>query len=197
MERIDAALAAEAQAELTSSGQRGPKAVDIVTFQTMDGRIVDQFPVSGHVAATHQFVAAYNGTLAEMRNARLSGHDGHSFPRLSPRADRYSAPSWRRPLVTWERAAVPRQDWSPAAERMWDNRVSVYEELAAWVRKRREVNDRPLLSMLARRNRPVGTAASAASAPRFLIIPPGLPHVHRKRRMLHLRGCLPRNTRDP
>ena len=31
---------------------------------------------------------------------------------------------------------------SGRAERMWDNRVSLYEELAAWVRERREVNDR-------------------------------------------------------
>lgn len=31
---------------------------------------------------------------------------------------------------------------SGRADRMWDNRVSVYEELAEWVRVRREVNDR-------------------------------------------------------
>ena len=70
MERIDAALAAGAQAELASSGQRGLKAVDMVTFRTPDGRIVEQFPVSGHVAATHQFVASYNRTLTAMRQSR-------------------------------------------------------------------------------------------------------------------------------
>ena len=31
---------------------------------------------------------------------------------------------------------------SGRADRMWGNRVSVYEELAEWVRVRREVNDR-------------------------------------------------------
>jgi hypothetical protein len=31
---------------------------------------------------------------------------------------------------------------SGRVERMWENRVSVYEELGAWVRERREVNDR-------------------------------------------------------
>ena len=30
---------------------------------------------------------------------------------------------------------------SGRAERMWENRVSLYEELAAWVRERREIND--------------------------------------------------------
>lgn len=30
---------------------------------------------------------------------------------------------------------------SGRAERMWENRVSLYEDLAAWVRERREVND--------------------------------------------------------
>jgi hypothetical protein len=30
---------------------------------------------------------------------------------------------------------------SGRVERMWENRVSLYEELATWVRKRREVND--------------------------------------------------------
>ena len=31
---------------------------------------------------------------------------------------------------------------SGRAERMWENRVSLYEQLAAWVRERREVHDR-------------------------------------------------------
>jgi hypothetical protein len=64
--RIDAALAQGAQAEFQSSGRRGYKAVDLVTF-AVDGRIVDQFPVSGHVASTAKFVAAYNRKLAAMR----------------------------------------------------------------------------------------------------------------------------------
>lgn len=65
-ERIDGLLAQGAQAELQSSGRRGRKSVDLVTF-TVDGRIVDQFPVSGHVEATARFVASYNRTLAGMR----------------------------------------------------------------------------------------------------------------------------------
>ena len=57
--RIDALLAQRAVAELQSSGRRGMKAVDLVTF-TVDGRIVDQMPISGHVAATTRFVADFN-----------------------------------------------------------------------------------------------------------------------------------------
>lgn len=61
--RIDGLLTQGAQAELQSSGQRGLNAVDVVTFKVGD-RIVDQFPVSGHVASTAKFVAAFNRRAA-------------------------------------------------------------------------------------------------------------------------------------
>lgn len=61
--RIDALLAQGARAELQSSGRRGLKSVDLVTF-TVDGRVVDSFTVSGHVEATAKFVASYNRAVA-------------------------------------------------------------------------------------------------------------------------------------
>lgn len=72
MERIDAALAAGAQPDFASSRQRSLEAVNMVTFRTPDGRIVDQFPVSGYVAATHQFVASYNRTRGDATRAVIS-----------------------------------------------------------------------------------------------------------------------------
>jgi hypothetical protein len=68
-DRIDQLLAQGAQAELQGSGKRGAKSVDLVTFRVGD-QVADSFPVSGHVAATAKFVAAYNRKLAEMRAAR-------------------------------------------------------------------------------------------------------------------------------
>lgn len=68
-ERIDGLLAQGAQAELQSSGRRGVKSVDLVTF-TVNGAVVDSFTVSGHVEATAKFVASYNRTVAAMRQPR-------------------------------------------------------------------------------------------------------------------------------
>ncbi len=66
MTRIDNAITQGAAAELQGSGRRGLKSVDLVTF-TVDGVIIDQFPVSGHVASTARFVASFNRTVAEQR----------------------------------------------------------------------------------------------------------------------------------
>ncbi len=88
VERIDAALAARAQAELQSSGQRGLRSVDMVTFRTLDGRIVDQFPVSGHVASTAEFVASYNRKLASLPPLAPPpppyGYPQQGYPQQSP-----------------------------------------------------------------------------------------------------------------
>lgn len=64
--RIDQLIAQGAQASVQSSGRRGVNAVDLVTF-TVDGQIVDQFPVSGHAAATARFVTEFNQAV---RNSR-------------------------------------------------------------------------------------------------------------------------------
>lgn len=64
--RIDDLIAQGAVAEVQGSGQRKLNSVDLVTF-TVDGRIMDQFTVHGHVSSTMKFVAEFNKAVREAR----------------------------------------------------------------------------------------------------------------------------------
>jgi hypothetical protein len=66
MDRIDAALAAGAQAEIQSPGRGGYKSTSLVTLKTPDGRLVDSWTVQGNVISAHKFVASYNRKLATL-----------------------------------------------------------------------------------------------------------------------------------
>lgn len=68
-ERIDAALEQGAQAEIQSSGRIGYKSTSLVTLRTLDGRVIDSWPVQGNVRSAHAFVASYNRTLAARQRA--------------------------------------------------------------------------------------------------------------------------------
>lgn len=70
IERIDAALEQGAQAEIQSSGRIGYKSTSLVTLRTLDGRVVDSWPVQGNVRSAHAFVASYNRTLAARSRAQ-------------------------------------------------------------------------------------------------------------------------------
>ncbi len=68
MARIDAALAAGAQAEIQSPGRGGHRSVSLVTLRTLDGRVIDSWPLQGNIRSGHKFVAAYNRKLAGTRS---------------------------------------------------------------------------------------------------------------------------------
>ena len=65
MDRIDALMAQRALAEIQGTGQRSRSSVDLVTF-TVNGRVVDQFSVSGCTASTTKFVVAFNAKVREI-----------------------------------------------------------------------------------------------------------------------------------
>lgn len=67
MQRVDAALAQGAQAEIQSPGRGGYKSVSIVQLRRADGTVLDSWTVQGNIRSAHKFVAAYNRRLAAMR----------------------------------------------------------------------------------------------------------------------------------
>lgn len=70
MDRIDAALAQGAQAEMQRGDGYGRKAPAIVTLRVPGtGLIADQWTVQGNDRHTAKFVAAYNERLRELRAA--------------------------------------------------------------------------------------------------------------------------------
>jgi hypothetical protein len=67
MARIDAGLAAGAQAEIQSPGLGGHRATSLVALRTPDGRVTDSWAIQGNIRSAHNFVASYNRKLASGR----------------------------------------------------------------------------------------------------------------------------------
>lgn len=92
MDRIDAALAQYAQAEIQSPGRGSIGSTSLVTLRRpSDNVVVDSWTVQGNIRSAHKFVAAYNRRLAATHPSPPPGYQPQQR-RLQKRRSAAAAP---------------------------------------------------------------------------------------------------------